>query len=437
MWDLEWELDDGSPVKGGQGSVSKVRRRIDGTLGALKLLHPEHLRKTERRYRMQQEANALIALAGQGVPHLLASNVDKWTETGVPLFIIMEWIEGKTLANVCSQGPIALDQALVIMDKVLNTIALCHQIEIHHRDLKPDNVILQDGAYNAPVLVDFGMTWTQPDDSRDIRFETLPGQELGNRFLRLPEYAPGQNLHDARSDISMAVGLLFFMLTARAPRQLNDSAGRMPHEISEAHFREAVRDDVRWPRLRRVFNIGFQLSLDLRFQTIQALKERLANLTPPHRSDARQELQEELAKITDIFGSVEARLAESYRTKITEALNRFLAALNAAISGSQFILGGSGPNVLRAGAAGDLRFFMVQSGTSQPQVSFYLLITIQGGDFKASVQIEDKATTVFYSGPVADPDSLYEAVESQALAVARLILQAMGEKLREQLRPSE
>jgi serine/threonine protein kinase len=363
MWDLEWELADGSPVKGGQGSVSKVRRRIDGTPGALKLLHPEHLRKTERRYRMQQEANALIALAGQGVPHLLASNVDKWTETGVPLFIIMEWIEGKTLANVC--------------------------------------------------------------------------QELGNRFLRLPEYAPGQNLHDARSDISMAVGLLFFMLTARAPRQLNDSAGRMPHEISEAHFTEAVRDDVRWPRLRRVFNIGFQLSLDLRFQTIQALKERLANLTPPHRSDARQELQEELAKITDIFGSVEARLAESYRTKITEALNRFLAALNAAISSSQFILGGSGPNVLRAGAAGDLRFFMVQSGTSQPQVSFYLLITIQGGDFKASVQIEDKGTTVFYSGPAADPDSLNEAVESQALAVARLILQAMGEKLREQLRPSE
>jgi hypothetical protein len=159
-------------------------------------------------------------------------------------------------------------------------------------------------------------------------------------------------------------------------------------------------------------------------------------------SERMWDLEWELADGSPVKGGqgsvskVRRRITESYRTKITEALNRFLAALNAAISSSQFILGGSGPNVLRAGAAGDLRFFMVQSGTSQPQVSFYLLITIQGGDFKASVQIEDKGTTVFYSGPAADPDSLDEAVESQALAVARLILQAMGEKLREQLRPS-
>jgi serine/threonine protein kinase len=245
MWEIEWELVDGpDALKGGQASVSKVRRRMDGTPGALKLLHTEHLGKTERRYRMQQEANALIALAGQGVPHLLASNVDKWTETGVPLFIVMEWIEGITLANACSRNPIELDQALEVMDKVLDTITLCHRLEIHHRDLKPDNVILRSGAYNAPVLVDFGMTWTQPDDSPDKRFETPLGQELGNRFLRLPEYAPGQNLHDSRSDISMAVGLLFFMLTARAPRQLHDGAGRMLHEVSEAHFPEAVRKDV-------------------------------------------------------------------------------------------------------------------------------------------------------------------------------------------------
>jgi hypothetical protein len=83
-----------------------------------------------------------------------------------------------------------------------------------------------DGVYGAgaesspsrPVLIDFGMAWARPDEAQEAEFRTDTGQELGNRFLRLPEFSPGKDMHDLRSDVAMAAGVLLY--TSRTPLRL-------------------------------------------------------------------------------------------------------------------------------------------------------------------------------------------------------------------------
>jgi serine/threonine protein kinase len=98
-WQDSWELDtsDTRNRQGGQGSIRKVLRKNDGVIGALKELHPQHLSNTERRFRMQQEVNALRALDGKGTPRVYEANADQWQQKGIPLYAVMEWIEGCTL----------------------------------------------------------------------------------------------------------------------------------------------------------------------------------------------------------------------------------------------------------------------------------------------------------------------------------------------------
>ena len=70
-WQDEWEAVDagGKTLGGGQGSVVQVRHRRDRRIGALKRLHDEHQTWIERRYRMRQEVNALLAIGGKESPH--------------------------------------------------------------------------------------------------------------------------------------------------------------------------------------------------------------------------------------------------------------------------------------------------------------------------------------------------------------------------------
>ena len=113
--------------------------------------------------------------------------------TTIPASDLMEWIEGLTLAQAVSRGALDIDTTLAITQVLLRTVAKCHEANIHHRDLKPDNVVLRDGDLRAPVIVDFGMSWAKPDGEDGRKFETDAGQELGNRFLRLPEHAAAWN----------------------------------------------------------------------------------------------------------------------------------------------------------------------------------------------------------------------------------------------------
>jgi serine/threonine protein kinase len=275
-WSDHWQVVSSTPARsGGQGAIQHVVALEGRREGALKVLHDDGQSRRERRFRLKEEVNALSALTF-GVPKLLDSNASEAADED-PLFLVMEWIPGPSLAQKLSARPMAFDDALVCCTQILRTLGSMHRLPIVHRDLKPDNVILRDGLAANPVIVDFGLAWDESQAEREFHSR---GQDMGNRFLRLPEYAPGRDSHHARSDVCLAAGLLFNMLVGRAPRILRDEHGRAPHESMSDAIPNAVKGDVRWPRLARVFTRAFQTELALRFQSAEELADALSHLAP-------------------------------------------------------------------------------------------------------------------------------------------------------------
>lgn len=114
-------------------------------------------------------------------------------------------------------------------------------------------------------------------DEDDNPFRTEANQEIGNRFLRLPEYSAGTHRDDSRSDIAQLVALFYYMLTGVAPRLLVDSEGRRPHEREHPRLRP-LRQLPSWPRLRSLFDEAFGVQLDKRIPDLPTLRARLRTI---------------------------------------------------------------------------------------------------------------------------------------------------------------
>lgn len=429
-WNENWNIVDQAEEAraGGQGSVIRVRHSRTGQIGALKRLHAEHQASKERRYRTQQEVNALLALDGKGAPKILESNVQLWQDKSVPLWAVMEWIPGKTLQEHVNNKPLSLDEALRITEQLLSIVEECHKLGIHHRDLKHDNVILREGNLD-PVLVDFGMSWTRPSTEDERDFKTRLDQEIGNRFLRLPEHAAGRHIHNDASDLSMVIGLLFYMLTTAAPRVLQDAEGRMPHETSQDRF-GAVLKDPRWPRLRRVFGIAFQMLVEQRFQAAQDIIARLRDLTPAPVDGRDDAWREELARIEDLRSSELGRKIEATKDILMEASQRFLSKYHGHLQGTGFVSGGGGPNLVEGNRAAEFQFMIVPQGGSNPSVSYTHRLQFNEAEVLATVTIEGEGPETYYKGLASDPEALYEAVERKVGPVLAILLKKMHAKLK-------
>jgi serine/threonine protein kinase len=228
--------------------------------------------------RLYREVQALEYMDGNGTPRLYESNAGSYGDLQQVLYAITEFIDGPMLSAAVNKKRLDMASARKACEQLSETLERLHRVGHKHRDLKPDNVILRNGSIEDPVLVDFGMASAADEESES--FQTEGNQEIGNRFLRLPEYSAGAHRDDARSDITQLVALFFYMITALAPRQLVDSDGRRPHE--REHPRLApLRHEANWPRLRALFGAGFNVELDKRIADLTLLRARLRALGEP------------------------------------------------------------------------------------------------------------------------------------------------------------
>ncbi|MCA9244442.1 MAG: serine/threonine-protein kinase [Phycisphaerales bacterium] len=249
----------------GRGGMGEVWRARDSRLGrdvALKVL-PKHLTQTkERTLRFEREARLLASLSHPNIAAIYGLD-----EVDGSSLLVLEHIEGETLAARLKRGGLPLDDALEIGLQIAQALEAAHAKGVIHRDLKPGNVMLRpDGAVK---VLDFGLarvmeTESEPDsttsDSPTVAAHsptitsdhTMPGVILGTAPYMSPEQVRGRKL-DKRSDIWSFGVVLFECFTGRMlfrGENATDAMGAIVHRTPDwddlpAHVPAAARKLLR------------------------------------------------------------------------------------------------------------------------------------------------------------------------------------------------
>jgi Tol biopolymer transport system component len=205
---------------GGMGEVYKARdTRLDRTV-AIKVLPPHAASSVELKQRFEREAQTVGSL---NHPHIcVLHDVGREGETD---FLVMEYLEGQTLAARLERGALSLDDALGVAIQMADALDQAHQRSVVHRDLKPANVMLvqssasRSGALQVKLL-DFGLAkLTAPAEPAGLGLTvpadlTGPGTILGTVRYMAPEQIEGKEA-DARTDIFAFGAVLYETLTGR------------------------------------------------------------------------------------------------------------------------------------------------------------------------------------------------------------------------------
>jgi serine/threonine protein kinase/tetratricopeptide (TPR) repeat protein len=209
----------------GAGGFGEVYRAKDLKLGrevALKVLRGELSRDPERLRRFEREARAASAL---NHPNIVTVH-DVGTCDSTP-FMVMELVEGETLREVLSRGPLAPAELLRIAGQMADGLAKAHGAGIVHRDLKPENVMVSADGWVK--ILDFGLAkLANPTlvDSVQLtadREATASGAILGTISYMSPEQASGLEI-DFRSDQFALGSILYEAATGRRPFQRDTPA---------------------------------------------------------------------------------------------------------------------------------------------------------------------------------------------------------------------
>ena len=279
-WDENWITQKELP-SGGQAKAKLVQNKATAEVAFLKILNRHG--DPERRVRFFREATVYATTEHHFIPALIETNAHKYQDLKYKPYLITEYIPGPTLTEyIASHGQLNFVEASAILLGLLNAIEYCHANEVIHRDIKPDNIILRNSKVEAPTLLDFGIAYKEDADSG---FETDCAQELGNRFLRLPELSVGStSKQDKRADISFLGGIYYYLLTNVIPSVLLDEEGKMPHQRAGivATLQESFNGKLQ--TLLEFFDKSFSQKLSGRFSDATEMRASLETLVDMHNN---------------------------------------------------------------------------------------------------------------------------------------------------------
>jgi len=197
---------------GGMGEVYRARdTRLDRTV-ALKTLAQKIATNTQARDRFEREARAISALSHPNICALFDVGTHDGTE-----YLVMELLDGESLAQRLSKGPMSPDQAARIGACIADALARAHLSGIVHRDLKPGNIML---TKSGPKLLDFGLARKAAEETNHDattmieKAITADGTILGTLPYMAPEQLEGRAA-DERTDIFALGAVLYEMVTGR------------------------------------------------------------------------------------------------------------------------------------------------------------------------------------------------------------------------------
>src|SRR5437867_8435391 len=191
----------------GSGGMSNVFRAHDRLLErtvALKILHEQFTRDEDYVERFRREARAVAQLAHPNI----VTVIDRGEQEGRQ-FIVFEFIEGENLKQIVARGPLAVREAVQLALQVARPLAFAHTRGLVHRDVKPQNVLLNEDG--VAKVTDFGIA-----RSLDVQGVTQTGTVLGTSHYIAPEQASGQPV-DAQTDVYALGAVLYELLTGTVP----------------------------------------------------------------------------------------------------------------------------------------------------------------------------------------------------------------------------
>ena len=207
---------------GGMGAVYKVRHLLVDELLAFKVIHADLAARPRFRERFAREAKTMLRVVH---PHAVAVRDCGETQDGL-LYLTMDLMSGRTLRDVVDEsGALPEARAIRVTEQIAGALTAAHDKGVVHRDLKPDNVLLER---NDQVRVcDFGLAKLLEDS--DIHEVTGTGMVLGTPHYMAPEQASGR-VEDGRSDVYALGCMLYELLCGSPPFQ-----GRSAYQLLQAH----------------------------------------------------------------------------------------------------------------------------------------------------------------------------------------------------------
>jgi eukaryotic-like serine/threonine-protein kinase len=269
---------------GGMGEVYKARDTRLGRTVAVKIL-PAEAATDDRRRRFELEARAVSTL---NHPHICAL-FDVGSQDGIQ-YLVMELLEGQTLAERLQKGPLPIELALELAGQVAEALNAAHHAGIVHRDLKPSNVMLVKPAGHTTAiakLLDFGLARLgEPfEGESSVLTQTAAGAVAGTWPYMAPEQVEGRPV-DPRTDIFAFGSLLYETLTGRRAFEGSSPASTAAAILEHEPTPITVLQPTVPPALGRLVTRCLAKDPDARWQTARDLADEVGWIESEMRGSA-------------------------------------------------------------------------------------------------------------------------------------------------------
>ena len=251
---------------GGMGRVYKVRNVLTDRIEAMKVILPDLAGRQDFVARFMREIKTLASLDHPNIAALRTAFT-----AGDQFAMVMEYVDGVTLADILARGPMSAADTLNYIDQVLSALSYAHARHVIHRDIKPGNMMLT--PQGVVKLMDFGLA-----RSADEVGLTVTGSTLGSLDYSSPEQVQAQPT-DERSDIYSVGVSLYQMVTGKRMFGVTSS-----FSIMQAQVKETPRPPIEVvPTIPKALSDAIMIAVSKdpaqRFQSADAFRTALSHVT--------------------------------------------------------------------------------------------------------------------------------------------------------------
>jgi Tol biopolymer transport system component len=264
----------------GEGGMGVVYRAHDGRLDrdvAIKVLPEEVASDVDRLRRFEREAKAVAALNHPNIVTIFSVEEDDGVH-----FITMELVEGKTLSEVMPRKGMSVAKLLGMAIPLANAVSSAHEQGVIHRDLKPDNLMVNDEG--LAKILDFGLAKLREEEEEapgitklPTQSATQPGRVAGTAAYMSPEQAEGKPI-DHRSDVFSLGIVLYEMATGLRPFTGDSAASTLSAILRDTPPSVTELNPALPPLLGRIIRRCLVKDPERRFQNAKDLRNELEEL---------------------------------------------------------------------------------------------------------------------------------------------------------------